>query len=201
MDGGMYRAIPLERFLCNVRELSATFRDDDVALCAAIGRALSDLLPVRGWLPPDARRSAADGYQRHLLYEDPSGLFSVGSYVWRGGQFTPIHDHRCWGVVAVLEGSLENQEFDVMPLGMMMTSRQRIEPGDVVWMSPKVRDIHRMGNPGQAEIAISIHVYGARLTEVCRTRYAEGPGRLSDPIMPPSATWADASTPGSSTGR
>jgi 3-mercaptopropionate dioxygenase len=192
MDGGMYRAIPLERFLCNVRELSATFRDDDVALCAAIGRALSDLLPVRGWLPPDARRSAADGYQRHLLYEDPSGLFSVGSYVWRGGQFTPIHDHRCWGVVAVLKGSLENQEFDVMPLGMMMTSRQRIEPGDVVWMSPKVRDIHRMGNPGRTETAISIHVYGARLTEVCRTRYSEGPGRLSDPIMPPLTTGTGA---------
>jgi 3-mercaptopropionate dioxygenase len=192
MNHGVHRTIPFDRFLCNVSELSATFRDDDVALCAAVGRVLTGLLPERGWLTQDARRSAADGYQRHLLYEDPSGLFSVGSYVWRGGQFTPIHDHRCWGVIAVLKGTLENQEFQVASLGMMMTSRQRIGQNDVIWVAPRVRDIHRMGNPARSGTAISIHVYGARLTEVCRTRYAEGPGRLAFPITPPPTTWTEA---------
>jgi predicted metal-dependent enzyme (double-stranded beta helix superfamily) len=95
-----------------------------------------------------------------------------------------------WEVVVILKGILENQEFHVTPWAVMMTSRQLIRQGDVVWMSPRVRDIHRMGNAARSETAISIHVYGARLTEVCRNRYAEGPDRLPPPITPPAAAWA-----------
>jgi predicted metal-dependent enzyme (double-stranded beta helix superfamily) len=98
-------------------------------------------------------------------------------------------DRVLWGVIAILKGILENQEFHVTPWGMMLTSRQLIRQGDVVSMSPRVRDIHRMGNPTRSKTAISIHVYGAPLTEVCRNRYAEGPNRLPPPITP-MAAWA-----------
>src|SRR5436305_7818157 len=77
-------------------------RDDDTRTTAArvamlLRPALADpsLLEARHCEPAD------DRYRAHLVHVHPAGRYSIVALVWKPGQATPIHDHRCWCVVGV----------------------------------------------------------------------------------------------------
>jgi predicted metal-dependent enzyme (double-stranded beta helix superfamily) len=99
----------------------------------------------------------------------PQGLDSIVSLVWMPGQSTPIHDHRCWCVVGVLDGreqesrytlhQQDGEEWLVEGRGAYYT------PGDVCVLVPPVEDIHRVGNADERP-TISMHIYGANIAEV-----------------------------------
>lgn len=98
---------------------------------------------------------------RHLLYEDPTSDFVVVAMVWPAGADSRPHDHDTWGVVAVLEGELEVTEYDRAPSGdgLAVTARVTTRPGDVAWVIPPERDLHRMRNTS-GQPAITLHTYG-----------------------------------------
>jgi predicted metal-dependent enzyme (double-stranded beta helix superfamily) len=163
---------PLSSVITGLNLLLAQDIADDAVFCAVAAKRLQRVLQGR-WLPPEARRSSDEAYQRHLLYEDAEGRFSIGSFVWRPGQETPVHDHTCWSVVGVLEGQLFSENFDVEDDGgrLTLTSKVILRPGVTTWLAPATGDIHRIVNPSTWANAISIHVYGSTFAAACRSRY------------------------------
>lgn len=161
---------PLSPVITGLNLLFAQDIADDAVFCAVVAKRLQRALQGR-WLPPDARRSSPDSYQRHLLHEDPAGRFSIGSFVWKPDQETPVHDHNGWSVVGVSEGELISENFQADRDGRLSrTSLIVLRPGVTTWLRPGA-DIHRLFNPSTWANAISIHVYGSAFAAACRSRY------------------------------
>ena len=164
------------------RGLSALVTDLDRAVRgAAQGRATVDavagaLRPALGdlrLLRPDQRVGDPAAYRQHLLHVAGDGAFSLVALVWLPGQATPIHDHLAWCVVGVHEGAEHETRYTARPDGRLVATGSAVAyAGDVDGLLPP-GDIHRVTNAG-ADLAISLHVYGADLSLVgssIRRRY------------------------------
>jgi len=143
---------------------------DDAALCREIARLLPDFLARAHELPDALRRPDPAGYRRSLLHEAADGGFSIGCFVWSPGQCSPIHDHTGWGVIGVAAGALRETSYRLENGHPVAEGSQRLARGACAWCLPDEGDIHQVGADGD-EIALSIHVYGARFASVCRTLY------------------------------
>lgn len=183
---------PLTTLIADLNLVLSQELTDDASCCAIVARRLAKVLRP-DWLPPDARASGTEGYGRHLLFEDPQGRFSIGSFVWMPGQATPVHDHRCWGVMGVAQGRLASENFaiddDRTP---RHTSSVVLPAGFIAWLSPALGDIHRIVNRATRTIAVSIHVYGARFEAVCRTRYEYAKGTIAPMHAQSGTDWRGA---------
>lgn len=176
IDAGL---TPLSSLVSGLNLLLAQDIADDAVYCAVVAKRLHRALQGR-WLPKEARRSSEEGYQRHLLHEDEAGRFSIGSFVWKPGQETPVHDHNGWSVLGVIEGELVSENFEADPAGRLKPKSEVIlRPRATMWLTPAIGDIHRIVNRSTWATAISIHVYGAAFASVCRTRY-EPDSRVHD---------------------
>jgi predicted metal-dependent enzyme (double-stranded beta helix superfamily) len=136
-------------------------------IAAHTGMLLRRALADPSLLEPRHHEPADDRYRQHLVHVHPTGRYSIVALVWKPGQATPIHDHRCWCVVGVWRGLERETTYDLhgdaasaylVPRGSAVAS-----PGDVSVLVPPVEDIHRVENAG-TELAISIHVYGADIS-------------------------------------
>ena len=130
------------------------------------------------WLPdamavPDARY-----YQQHLLYGDPLDRFSLVSFVWGPGQKTPIHDHTVWGIIAMLRGAECGQRFSRNDRGELVADadEERLEPGDIDRVSPRIGDIHQVRNAFDDRVSISIHLYGGNIGRIERHAFSPDTG-------------------------
>jgi predicted metal-dependent enzyme (double-stranded beta helix superfamily) len=150
--------------------------DEEAVLLREGAALLAHLVAVDDWLPEPQSQPDPARYQQYLLHRDPTGRFSVVSFVWGPGQATPIHDHTVWGLVGVLRGAELSQGYarrdcSLAPAGEV----HRLETGQVEAVSPTVGDIHRVANAFDDRVSISIHVYGADIGTVRRSTYdAEG---------------------------
>lgn len=134
-------------------------------------RCLRALVTHDDWLPDEFARPSPTSYRQYLLYCDPLERFSVVSFVWLPGQRTPIHDHTVWGLVGVMRGEEQCDEYadpgqaagPPRPAGT-----HRVKPGDVDRVSPRIGDVHVVSNAGDEGAAVSIHVYGANIGAVRR---------------------------------
>jgi predicted metal-dependent enzyme (double-stranded beta helix superfamily) len=167
----------LHRFLA---DFTALIEDSDVEgeIVVRGGRLLGDLVRHDDWLPDAYAAPSRDRYQQYLLYRDPRDRFSVVSFVWGPGQATPVHDHRVWGLVGVLRGAELAESFiRDGEAGLRSTGpAQRLDPGAVDAVSPRIGDIHRVANAHDDRVSISIHVYGADIGAVRRATY-DGSGQ------------------------
>lgn len=123
----------------------------------------------RSFLKPDHFRDDPDHYARNAIYVDDDDEMSLFALVWRPGQWTPIHDHGTWGVVGVLEGTLEERNFirvdtqtgpvtddiDLVRGGVIL-----LAPGAVTSFVPNPDHIHITGNADPAQRVVSLHLYG-----------------------------------------
>ena len=109
---------------------------------------MRDLVAHDDWLPPELALSDAQYYQQHLLYGDPLDRFSLVSFVWGPGQKTPIHDHTVWGIIAMLRGAEYGQRFAHDSTGRLVPDglEQRLGPGDIDLVSPRIGDVHQVRN-------------------------------------------------------
>jgi 3-mercaptopropionate dioxygenase len=118
-------------------------------------------------LEPRHCEPADDRYRQHLVHVHPGGRYSIVALVWKPGQATPIHDHRCWCVVGVWRGLEQETTYDLhgdTASPHLSPRRSAVaSPGDVSVLVPPVEDIHRVENAG-IDLAISIHVYGADIS-------------------------------------
>lgn len=102
------------------------------------------------------------GYSQSCVYLDPDSRFSMILLIWKDGQFTPVHNHRTWGVVTVLEGAEKETQYEA--LGQNGDTRVResgeevFGAGEVCWFDPP-DDIHRVENSA-GKLTMSLHIYG-----------------------------------------
>src|SRR6266545_2259794 len=139
-------------------------KDDPHVIADETGDALAELLEYPGFLETRFRQPAPGHYRQHLVHVHPRGSYSVVSLVWRPGQATPIHDHRCWCVVGVLQGRELETRYHLYrrdELSFLVPDGESVYgPGQVCRLVPPDEDIHRVSNAGAQGVSISIHVYG-----------------------------------------
>jgi len=134
-------------------------------------RSLRALITHDDWLPEAFAQPSPASYRQYLLYCDPLERFSVVGVVWLPDQRTPIHDHTVWGLVGVMRGEEQCEEYadpGRAAGALRPTGTHRVKPGEVDRVSPRVGDVHVVSNAGHDGPAISIHVYGANIGAVRR---------------------------------
>lgn len=154
---------------------------DEARLLDAGKALLADLVGHDDWLPAAFAQPHPDRYQQYLLYCDPQQRFSVVSFVWGPGQSTPVHDHTVWGMVGVLRGAEQCEEF-APPAGAAPLTRlgaHYLPAGAIDIVSPRVGDIHRVSNASAGAVSVSIHVYGADIGRIARHVYDPATGAAS----------------------
>ena len=123
----------------------------------------------KNFLTPAHFQSDPKHYARNAIYIDDNDTLSLFALVWRPGQWTPIHDHGTWGVVGVLEGTLEERSFirvdaqekdaleniELVRGGVILLS-----PGTVTSFVPNPDHIHITGNGDRQKKVVSLHLYG-----------------------------------------
>ena len=175
----------LEALITRLRSCVRTPEPPPGALCRDVAASLAPALRDPTWLPADLTIPDPSSYRRERLHEEDDGAFSIGCFVWGAGQATPIHDHRSWGVAGVLVGTLREESFVRGASGKLekLGPDAILRAGEIGAVDPGLGDIHRIG-AATGEVSISIHVYGSRLAEICRTRYPE-------PVVIPPPGWHD----------
>lgn len=166
----------LRSFIRDMTRLAERHGDDEQRMLDEGEKLLRGLIAHDDWLPEEFARPSPQGYRQYLLHCDPMERFSVVSFVWLPGQRTPIHDHTVWGLVGVMRGEEQCEEYsaDIKPAG-----RHPVRAGEVDRVSPRIGDIHVVANEGSA-VAVSIHVYGANIGAVRRHSYDPGSGARRD---------------------
>jgi 3-mercaptopropionate dioxygenase len=134
------------------------------AIAERVADHLRDLVRGGPFLESEHRLAGADAPRANLVHVAPDGSFSLVALVWGPGQATCIHDHVCWCVVGVLEGTEEETRYQLMrdAEGAFLErgATVALRPGEVCALVPPDEDVHRVRNVG-ADVAISLHVYGA----------------------------------------
>ncbi len=135
-----------------------------------LATAFADLVGHDDWLPEACTVPHPQYYQQYLLHCDPLERFSLVSFVWGPGQFTPVHDHEVWGYVGMLRGAEINQRYVRAADGRLAPAGEptTLRPGDVERLSPAEGDIHRVSNAYPDQVSISVHLYGGNIGAVSR---------------------------------
>ena len=162
----------LENFVARFTRLIES-QPKEAALLTQGRELLHDLVKQDDWLVGGLREPHASHYQQYLLYLDPKERFSVVSFVWGPGQFTPIHDHTVWGLIGMLMGSEKCQPYSRMSDGRWVPAGLQLHllPGDVEAVSPRLGDVHKVWNAFSDQSSISIHVYGGNIGRISRHVY------------------------------
>ena len=172
---------PLREFVVAMTKLVE--RSVDESELIGEGRLLLAKLVARDdWLAAAFAQPDPQFYRQYLLHADPLGRFSVVSFVWGPGQYTPIHDHTVWGLIGMLRGAERSQRWQRMPDGQLVPdgAEQILQPGQVDAVSPTLGDIHVVANALSDRPSISIHVYGANIGAVRRHVYDPDTGAAKD---------------------
>ena len=156
------------RFLCDLTKLCDAGADE-AKIREHAGGSLRALVAADDWLPAEFCEPDRKHYRQYLLYCDPLERFSVVSFVWGPGQRTPVHDHTVWGLIGMLRGSEIARNYTLEPGGRLaFVGEERLAPGQVTAVSPKIGDIHQVENALADRPSISIHAYGANIGAVAR---------------------------------
>jgi predicted metal-dependent enzyme (double-stranded beta helix superfamily) len=151
------------QFLCQLTKLcDAGAEEHDIIEHG--GASLRGLVAEDDWLPPEFAEPDAKHYRQYLLYCDPLERFSVVSFVWGPGQRTPVHDHTVWGLIGMLRGSEIARNYGPdADSRLAPDGEDRLTPGMVAAVSPRIGDIHSVENALADRPSISIHAYGANI--------------------------------------
>jgi predicted metal-dependent enzyme (double-stranded beta helix superfamily) len=166
----------LRSFIRDMTRLADRHGEDEPRMLDEGEKLLRALIAQDDWLPEEFARPSPEGYRQYLLHCDPMERFSVVSFVWMPGQKTPIHDHTVWGLVGVMRGEETCEEYSAR---IEATARHPVRRGQVDRVSPRIGDVHVVSNDG-AEVAVSIHVYGANIGAVRRHTFDPATGAPRD---------------------
>ncbi|MCC6211067.1 MAG: cysteine dioxygenase [Burkholderiales bacterium] len=172
----MRRIARLREFVGAMTRLTERHGADEARMLDEGARLLHGLITRDDWLPDEFVAPSPESYRQYLLHCDPLERFSVVSFVWLPGQRTPIHDHTVWGLVGVMRGEENCEEYSP---SIQRTHTHRSMPGDIDRVSPRIGDIHVVSNEG-AQTAVSIHVYGANIGAVRRHAFDPATGGSKD---------------------
>ena len=158
----------LESFLAEAKAAAA--RAAEPADCVeAVAPLLYRLINgSRNFLKPEHFRSDPDHYARNAIHIGEDSELSLYALVWRPGQWTPVHDHGTWGVVAVVQGLLEERNLIRVDRGgdrdvgidLRRGGPILLGEGSVTTFVPNPDHIHKTGVPEDRAQTVSLHLYG-----------------------------------------
>ena len=99
-DHSLARIPQLQNFILSLSNLLEETQDESIIISSGTV-FMEQLVRTDDWLPDAFAQPDPDKYQQFLLYVDPQESFSIVSFVWGPGQFTPVHDHTVWGLVGL----------------------------------------------------------------------------------------------------
>lgn len=173
------RSDPLADFVQRLEGIVARGAGDEGAVLGEVKQAMQALVARDDWLPEPFTRPDPQYYRQYLLHADPDDRFCVVSFVWGPGQQTPIHDHCTWGAIGMLRGAEVGQAYAQGAAGMVETGEaERLDPGDVAFVSPAIGDIHVVRNAYDDQVSISIHVYGTDIGKQSRHVFDAATGAM-----------------------
>jgi predicted metal-dependent enzyme (double-stranded beta helix superfamily) len=106
-------------------------------------------------------------------WDGPDGSFSLQMFVWPPGTRTMIHDHSSWGAYACAAGTVFEERYERLDDGSRHEHARLRKAWKLPWnprdgastVLPGDGGIHSVGNP-YGEMAVSVHLYGPRMSEV-----------------------------------
>lgn len=158
----------LARFIGEMDRIVSAAGQPEAETLERTGAALRELVSRDDWLDPQFAVPHPQYYRQYLLHADPQDRYSVVSFVWGPGQKTPIHDHCTWGAIGMLRGAEVGQAYTQRDGTLAAGEAERLEPGDVAFVSPSIGDIHVVRNAYDDRVSISIHVYGTDIGKQSR---------------------------------
>ena len=156
------RSTQLEALVSSVRaSLSLRIEETD-EVTPIVASQLRSFLSARELLNQTQRQPNAHRYQRHALYRDEAGEFTIFALIWLPGQETPIHGHMAWSAMGLYAGELNLTHYEIFgtragQMHLKQISEADIREGDVNSVTGDINDIHRIRNTS-CKPAISIHV-------------------------------------------
>jgi predicted metal-dependent enzyme (double-stranded beta helix superfamily) len=161
----------LQKFLDEMRAIRREFLQpadivlEGAALMVELLAAAQDVLSAEHLAPCDER------YARNLVYAEPDGSMSLYCLVWKPGQWTPVHDHGAWGLVAVVRGALQERNYirvdkmerDNSGVVLRRGGTSVLAPGSVTTFVPNPDHIHRTGVPRDWCETVTLHMYGRNM--------------------------------------
>lgn len=169
-------------FVTAMTTLAGEPPQDEARMLDKAGKLMSGLVAHDDWLPEAMAVPHPQYYQQHLLYGDPLDRFSLVSFVWGPGQKTPVHDHTVWGIIGMLRGAECGQRYAFQPDGQLVKHghEERLVPGQLELVSPRIGDIHVVRNAFEDQVSISIHLYGGNIGRIKRHVFAPDTGAAKD---------------------
>lgn len=168
----------LRQFAAHAAQSVARHGEDETAILAEITPALAELVARDDFLPEAYTKPHPQYYQQYLLYADPEEKLSIVSFVWGPGQKTPVHNHRTWGLVGILRGAELSTDYTEQGGKLVPGLTERLEPGQVVAVSPRIGDVHQIANAFDDQVSISIHVYGGNIGRIRREVFTPETGDI-----------------------
>lgn len=168
----------IDQFVNDMKELQA--KDLDDAKILDFGSSyLEKLISNPDCIPPEYRVPALRDNTRlhgsYLLHRSDDLL--VSAEVWGPGAHVDPHDHHVWGMIGVLDNTLNEIRFqwhedESRPgFGVLEKSRDAVsKPGEVSLLIPGIDEIHQIDNP-DSRPTVEIHVYGLDLGTIQRYKY------------------------------
>lgn len=162
----------LERFMAQAGQYGRSCLDPVDCVMALAPLMLDAARQSQDFLEPRHYRGDPDHYARNLVYQAPDDSLSLYVLVWQPGQWTPVHDHGSWGVVATLEGVLEERNYlRLSPdrdadagIRLVRGGVILLGPGAVTSFVPNPDHIHVTGVPEGRSRAVSLHLYGRMMS-------------------------------------
>jgi predicted metal-dependent enzyme (double-stranded beta helix superfamily) len=154
-----------------IREIRSKWSEPSDIVREATPRLFALLAHEPDLLDDEYKQSSEEHYARNLVYAEPDDSMSLFSLVWRPGQWTPVHDHGAWGLVAVVEGALEERNFIRVDDGtggnegvvLKPGGTTVLVPGSVTSFVPNPDHIHRAGVPEDGRPTVTLHLYGRNM--------------------------------------
>lgn len=154
------RPYRLYRFLTDLEDILDRISEDRWRL-EAIRPLVRKLLTSSDWLQiPTLEPNPETGWEVLTLYDEPFFPLTVQLVTWKPGMTSPIHNHGCWGLVALLSGEEKNtfwQRSGDRSERISPNSDRLLTPGDILCLMPDaIHHVEAMGD----EPTISFNLYG-----------------------------------------
>ncbi len=152
----------LYRFLTELEDVLAAIPDDRQRLEAIVPRVRT-LLESSYWLQMEFDRPLPNpGWSVKFLFRDEGFPLTVQMVAWLPGKPSPIHNHACWGTVAIVSGEEKNRIYRRSPAPgrpdrIELVAEKVLVPGDIIGFTPEA--IHSV-EPLGSEPTISFNLYG-----------------------------------------
>jgi predicted metal-dependent enzyme (double-stranded beta helix superfamily) len=152
----------LYRFLTDLEDVLRSTADPLLQL-QQIVPLVRRLLDEASWLEVmPISPSPETGWEVLTLYDEPMFPLTVQLVAWAPGTRSPIHNHGCWGLVALLSGEEHNTFWrraptPELPDRIIQVGEHRLQAGELITFLPDA--IHQIQAFGD-KATISFNLYG-----------------------------------------